>query len=94
MVDLDEPPVAVSAFKLRLAAGDLVGDWAGAPGLGPVRIYGEADVSLARQAREGSPTAFRECSGSSDCRFVLPTADLLFFQAVTVCSDGATEGPN
>jgi hypothetical protein len=92
-VAVSPPPELVIELRLSKDAGGLVAAWA-SPSARPVRIYTETEVGSARQASASSPTAQLSCEGAGPCSFATPGGALLFLQAVSVCEDGLSEGPN
>jgi len=92
-VDVQPPPELVAGLRLAKDPGGLAASWL-APATRPVRLYTETEVTAARQASASSPSASLSCEGSGGCNFAEPAGALIFFQAVSVCEDGLSEGPN
>jgi hypothetical protein len=93
LVDVQPAPPLVQELRLFRSGSDLLLSWS-VPAGWAVRAYSDTQASRARDASAASPTAVRECEGLDACTFPTPPGGIVFFQAVSACADGLTEGPN
>lgn len=86
-------PGPLRALRVAKTALTLDVSWEALPGSSGVRVYADPDPARAAVASAASGAAPR-CEGARSCSMSMPQDALLFVQAVGVCPDGSSEGPN